>query len=558
MDDSFIYKTERPWPNPRFKRAAIVGHTTHDSARIWFRTGRPGDFTLLLYPADIDKDDAIFKGFKTVPYKKEALDALPAEVLRIHFNIKGWEKDTTEVIPANGLKPGTEYCYALFSADENKGRIVLGQDRQHSFRTLPAAAGAISFGFFSCHMPYKKTLFKKKTAVVNMEMWDCFNEVLARHQRKDLAFVIGGGDQVYVDGVPTLSIWKYLNKVMRKEGGKLFPDKKVMVSWYRDIYRGYWGFGAVRSVFSNYPTYMVWDDHEMGDGWGSFYLEGEKPEINEIFPKAKKNGLSKKDCLELLDRMGEAGKQVYTEYQHSRNPATGPKGSYDFHFTAGRTAHYFLDGRGFRDINRKEYRVLGKKQFDRFAAWLANLDPNTSDYVFITTAVPLLHMKPALVNADDNPAMDLANLQDDLRDAWEHELHDKERKALVDALFTAAARGLKICILSGDVHTSAAFKMTRDGNNIYQLTSSAITYNKSRTLGWILGNTVPDDGESEDGYHYERLALYTGPNFSLIKVDPGNEQVVFQLYGHQKVSHPDAREEEMPMTHSIAKIKLRF
>jgi len=44
MEHSFVYKNDRPWPNPRLKRAAIVGHTTADSTRLWFRTAAPGDY----------------------------------------------------------------------------------------------------------------------------------------------------------------------------------------------------------------------------------------------------------------------------------------------------------------------------------------------------------------------------------------------------------------------------------------------------------------------------------------------------------------------------------
>jgi len=175
-------------------------------------------------------------------------------------------------------------------------------------------------------------------------------------------------------------------------------------------------------------------------------------------------------------------------------------------------------------------------------------------------AVPVLHMKPVFANADDNVLADLANLQDDLRDSWEHALHDKERRQLLKALFRTAARGIKVSILSGDVHISAVFRMTDEqtGATIYQLTSSALTYNKPRFLGWVLGNTVPDEGRCDDGYRFQRLALYTDCNFGLVSVDPRQDQVVFQLYGMQKVSHPDGKAEDRPVTHSIAKFELTF
>ncbi len=560
MEHSFIFKNDRPWPNPRLKRAAIVGHTTPTSVRLWFRTAAPGDYTLLLYPAPVDKkQDAIFAGFKRVPYS--TLGELPASVKKITFNVPDYSKDSTHVVDVNGLESLTEYAYALCGEEGDQLRVLLGQDRRYTFRTLPTTEQSLSFGYYSCHMPYKQSIFGN-TSIINMEMWECLNEVLERHNKDDLRFLIAGGDQVYVDGVDSLDIWKYLNKVMRKEKGKVYPSQEEMVSWYRDIYRGYWGFPSVRKVFSSFPTYMMWDDHELADGWGSFKLDpkNKTDELDEIFPQRKARKLKRADCFELLKRMGKAAFQVYNEYQHSHNPPTAKAGQYDYAVTHGSTATYFLDTRGYRDFNRSKNRILGSEQLKRFCDWLKALDPKKTRYLFVASSVPMMHMRSVIVNADDSLLADMANLQDDLRDAWEHKSHNAERKILVKALFDAAQRGIKVSILSGDVHTSAVFRMVHKQSKavIYQLTSSAITYNKPRLLGWILGETVPDKGSSEDGYDFERLALYTESNFAMLRVDPAADEVIFQLYGMQKVQHPDGAESDRPLTHSLMKQKLQF
>lgn len=49
MENSFIYKTERPWPNARFSVGSIVGHTTCTTCRLWFRTGKAGSYRFFLY-----------------------------------------------------------------------------------------------------------------------------------------------------------------------------------------------------------------------------------------------------------------------------------------------------------------------------------------------------------------------------------------------------------------------------------------------------------------------------------------------------------------------------
>ncbi len=559
MTDSFIFKTERPWPNARLDKAAIIGHTTTNSTKIWVRTGLPGSYKLLVYPMAHKNVSSLRSGFKQVPFDSPQL---PKWVKIYPFEVKDFSTDTTYVQLVEGLQPFTTYGYALTGQDDaGVDRVLIGQDRPddpmtNSFRTLSDETTPFSFGFYSCHLPYTQSIFGRME-ITNMDMWDSFSVTLQRHREQgELAFVIGGGDQVYVDGVDGLNIWKYLNSSMRKDGNQLFPGKDAMLSWYRDIYRGYWGFPQIKEVFSQYPNYMIWDDHEFLDGWGSYLLkEGwKKDEMNEILPAWKKRGLTWKDAQALLKNMGECAIKVYNEYQHSHNPDSG---FYDYGFTTNRSAFYFQDGRSHRDVNRESNRILGKEQLDRLSVWLQALDSEITPFVFLISAVPLLHLNATLVNLK-GAAVDLADLEDDLRDAWEHELHDAERKQLVELLFGAAERGLKISILSGDVHVSAAFRMSRGNNVIYQLTSSAITYNLALPMGWALGAGVADEGESPDGYHFKRLALYTERNYALIKVDTPQGKAEFQLYGPQSVSHPQGAIEDLPVTHSMMKLELDF
>jgi hypothetical protein len=85
----------------------------------------------------------------------------------------------------------------------------------YNFRTLSEGSVPFSFGFYSCHLPYTQSIFGR-TEITNMDMWDSFLVTLQRHREESgLAFVIGGGDQVYVNGVDSLNIWKYLNSYLQ-------------------------------------------------------------------------------------------------------------------------------------------------------------------------------------------------------------------------------------------------------------------------------------------------------------------------------------------------------
>ena len=562
--DSFVFKTDRPWPNPALEVAAVVGHATPDSVRLWLRTGRLGNFTLLLYStdeeADADVRSALKESLGRVPLSLDEAEASVPGARRVDFAIEDEDSDTTIVLELEDLVPDTRYGYVLHSRDDE--RVLLGHNRLRSFRTPPRLdeRRPFQFALFSCHMPYKQSgLFNKRTEVCNLEMWDYLGASLQRHA-SEIDLVIAGGDQCYADGVPTLNIWRYLNRRMRREGEELLPDEESMLSWYRDIYRGYWGFQSVQEVFDSFPTYMIWDDHEIGDGWGSHYFRADDDGdgVRKLLPALQEKGLTHDDGRELAARMFRMARMAYEEYEHSHNPPTA-EGVLDYSFRRGGCAYYVLDGRGQRDIQRDSFRILGREQFDRFAAWAAGLDPEDTGFLFVVSAVPVLHTRAGLVNADERWLIQQVGLGDDLRDSWEHELHDEERTALLDVLFGAAARGIRVCVLSGDVHVSAVFSIEdAEGRRIYQLTSSAITYGIARPLSWVLSVGAADDGETAEGHSFQRLALYADSSYALISVDPASGECWYKLYGKQRLEAPPSlgRAETVPLNHSVAKIRL--
>ena len=545
-DLSFDSKEERPWQNQPLRHGCIVGHTTTVSTRIWVHVHHAATYTIVLHTKPLK--GACFEnnqwldeqGMVFVPTVVKDLLIKDESQLTGVFDIES--KDYEEPI----LHPDTRYYYGIRLDDE----WVLGVEKNPSFKSL-SEDGDLKFAFYSCHMPFKKMGFFEGVGVTSsIENWSNMSDVLTR-QNAD--FVIGGGDQVYTDGDPKISIWSFLNKYKDKvlaEDDEI--QKKLMLSWYADIYRGYWGFTSVRSVFSNYPNYMTWDDHEIMDGWGSYEEDSLECILEDGFIETS---YEREKNRELMYKMYDAACTSYYNFQHSHNPNTGitlniikdnatitdRKWHYDFN--AKKCAFFFMDTRGHKSMDNKapnyegEVTLLGSQQISDFTDWLAHKDTINSKALFIVSAVPFVQWKQYLM--DIGEVMNLNGSRDDVRDEWDHKLNHPERDKILNALFEFSEKNSnrKIFILSGDVHCSANFQLTKKDSDarVYQLTSSAITYAKNMA-SWLVKKQVAVAGKlsGRDDIHFKRLSpVETRNNFAIISVeDMGHDvNVHFDLYG---------------------------
>ncbi len=330
------------------ERTAIIGHTTTDTCKVWVRVRGAGKYKVV---CSTDEKDISPLTPGTVDVLENSLDISK-------------DTDFTGVFNLEGLRPDTTYFYAVLNIADNPPIIEIGKDNLLRFRTKPDKANEVVFGLFSCQMPYKKN-----GDLVNMHMWESFYEILNDNKAH---FVIGAGDQVYTDGNKRVSIWNWLEKVeddLLKDYSKE-EQHKIMMSWYRDIYRGYWGHLPIRKVFRQFPTYMIWDDHEIMDGWGSYTKKELADHLDTMWEwqNTAKN-------IDLANRMRDAAEDVYEEYQHSHNPTTHEEEDdpreFDYSHTCSFASFYTLDMRGHRDYEREtDDKVLGKDQLDRFLRWL--------------------------------------------------------------------------------------------------------------------------------------------------------------------------------------------
>ncbi|ALM52960.1 alkaline phosphatase D family protein [Halomonas huangheensis] len=501
---------------PKLNSAAIVGHTTASSVRLWVRTYKKGKWWLLLSKQKLEEDNYGLSG-KTPEAIKDEHDYVVA--LDHHQFLD--EEGLTHCFTVDGLAAETRYYYYLIGPQDIGRRVELGGDHQHWFRTLPKTPIGLRFGFYSCHDPYS-------VKPTNEGAWENFLEVLDDRRAH---FVIGGGDQIYCDtnkASRIQDVWDWLkdNKQALLEeytDDSGFLDEKGLVDYfvklYRTYYRVYWHFENVRAVYRRFPQYMIWDDHEIMDGWGSLTKREREDKLARIF----RDDDPEKD-YQLVMLMFRAASKVYWEYQHSHNPPTTldlenlDNAQWDYGFEHGEFAFYALDLRGHHDCELDEYRLLGKAQFDRFKRWMTSRKITRKKAVFIISPVPVVHWNEMMANT-----LDVGSVKDDFMDEWGHKTNHEERNKLLDVLLrTSDKHQLPIIILSGDVHCASAFRITHSTRykkaNLCNVTSSAI----SRAPALSLATIAMQRSARINGYdgNFEQIYTVAGKNnFALINAD---------------------------------------
>ncbi|MCT7971676.1 alkaline phosphatase D family protein [Laspinema olomoucense] len=525
----FYDPEQRPWPNSPLEQTSIIGHTTPTTVRLWFRVGEPGEYWLVVstrpiptqgIPLLILGDRREYQLRLTTP--THTVEFFPDIVLPLSLTL---ETDLTGVMELMNLTPDTRYYYALFDPNRDSP-WELGHDELLCFQTFPEHPKTINFGIYSCHMPYEGR------QLASMEMWDQFEQELSKVNAR---FVLATGDQVYVDGNSDLSIWEWLRKVKSQN-----PTREDMITWYRDIYRGYWGIPQVQRIYRRFPTYMIWDDHEILDGWGS-YTPDELAGLLDTSWQLR----NKSQQLHFAEEMFEAARRVYWEYEHCHNPETDfVNKQFDYGFDCGRCGFYVLDMRGNRNYNRPHHRTLGLEQWSRFQKWMACQYESDAQALFIVSPVPVVHLSSFVINKID---LTLFGYQDDQRDHWEHHSNWDERNNLLKLVFELSQETQRpVIFISGDVHIGAAFKLSHPdfpGAKVFQVTSSGIAYAHLKALERrILEMLVKEEGDLGDRpgnipYHFENLAICRYNNFGILRVtekEAEGMEVCFDLFGGQR------------------------
>jgi len=465
----------------------IIGAVSHEKAKVWFygTFAEDGSLKPFCHVFNKDKTNQIpgspfeFKEISNSPYKKDGVvgKAYAAEI----------------AFPTNG----DEFCFGI---DYDRAAID-DTDLKYTVKRFPAEGDSdFSFGLISCHKPRKEKIEK---------MW---NFLYDKMSEKKSGFLIQAGDQVYCDNGSENdknNAWKKSNELLKKDSPGTDDDQhKQMLDLYRDVYFNNWEFPEVQKVMSTFPQYMIWDDHEITDGWGSV-----KDHFNETSQKIYK-----------------AAKEAYIEFQHSHNPEPLKKGTFYYAFNYGSAAFLVMDLRGERNI--KEERLISDDQREEIKKWLDSDKIKNSKILFVVTSVPVIHLSRSFGS--------LGSIIDDIADQWSYKHNKIERQKLLQNLIQwSGPENKPVFMLGGDVHVGTEVCIKKDNTNIrlHQVTSSPITNKPAWLLDFFLAPFSSSfhfslDEEKKEFISAKIVRKHRRRNFALIEVkyNNGKPDVTINMY----------------------------
>lgn len=353
---------------------------------------------------------------------------------------------------------------------------------------VPAAGGMPSMGYASCN-GFSDPKLMKSVRVPNA-MWSRLGRLHNEQDKVDqqtfgpLHLLLLGGDQVYADAmwsvIPELKAWTTLPWDKRVKAKWTDTLQRKMEAYYSNLYLERWSQPEVAAMLATVPTVMMWDDHDIMDGWGSYPQDmHDSPIYQGLFAIARR-------AFALFQR-------------HALNgvlpPSTLPGQS--FHNSGlriGSLGLLVLDMRSERrpragDVSAQggtlmPDQVLSPKSWTAVYDWLSRQEAaGDMKHLFVMSSIPVVHPSFELLEKLLGVLPGQQELEDDLRDHWTSPPHRAERLRMIHRLLQTGASGSRVTLLSGDVHVAAlgVIESSRAGLRpnagvINQLTSSAVVH----------------------------------------------------------------------------------
>jgi hypothetical protein len=376
-----------------------------------------------------------------------------------------------------------------------------------------------------------------------------------------------GGDQIYFDSIwediPALKHWVSLSRQDQLAFKVPAALERDIEEYYFTLYRQRWlpekrkpwnsdqvNHDAADAM-ARTPTVMMWDDHDIFDGWGSYSCAMQACELFTVmFRHARRafwvfqmqHALDDLPTLEDGTRAGfQSNDPLYRPTAWSTALARDPLALPMLEDQPGFTSVYQLGPLALvcADLRteRSRTQVMGPTTWSQLKRWLAALPAESGararksdsrcEHVLFMSSVPVAHPKLSLAEGLlDTFGQDhvIDSSADDLKDHWSHDDHEGERKRLLEVLSGVARdKQLRVSLVSGDVHVAAwgtmvrrDLPLTETWAQIHQFTSSAVVHPSlmgvAERLFLSLLNSMASKPQHIDVQYTVEMMLFPGHN----------------------------------------------
>ncbi|MCC9621230.1 alkaline phosphatase family protein [Thalassospira sp. MA62] len=341
-------------------------------------------------------------------------------------------------------------------------------------------SGDLRIGFVSCNGQEDGDL--DRPIADRNALW---TDLADQHAQQPFGLLLHGGDQIYADGVwdcdDAIRGWNAASR--REKQAAPFGDdlREAVLKFYLDYYLEIYGQPQISHMLARVPSLMMWDDHDIFDGWGSHkkWFQGTAV-AKGIFACARQAFLLMQLCCTdddlpdmVLDRDGQSlGWRVDLPGMSILAPD----------LRSERTPELVMGDHGWRDFPK---------------ALTSVPDGNR---ILLLSSVPVIGPRLSLVEMAMHLWPRPPKYEDDLRDQWQSRWHRREWCRFLELLEQVANdHDHEITLLSGEIHLATRGTFETKGKTIHQLVASGISHTAppqafARGLGllaWIGENPLP-------------------------------------------------------------------
>jgi PhoD related phosphatase len=366
---------------------------------------------------------------------------------------------------------------------------------------VPAQDRPLRLAYGSC-CGFSSLKDMKKVTEKNA-MWQGLDDA---HRATPYHLLLLGGDQMYADliwdVVPPLHDWfnhPLADRVKAPFDGQM---SQLVERFYFDLYCERWSQPEPAAVLRQIPSLMMWDDHDIFDGWGSYATDQQQsPVFQGVYAQAREH-------FRLFQLQAKDDADIAEATLRSTPGFT-------YAYRIGRVALVALDMRS----ERTQDQVMSLETWNQVRQWMDD-EAQGCDHLLVMSSIPVVYVNANMLEAAFGLLPGQQDLEDDFKDQWLSRTHQEERLRLIHRLlkFSKETR-CRVTIVSGDVHVGALgyIQSERDGGAadassvINQLISSGMVHTPpAGIIVYMMEQVMGDKVEDVDRGITARMLKFPG------------------------------------------------